>query len=108
MDIKLFDGSIRTSQAEHDYVMTKIGAAAARLKEAECVIDVRLADTNGPRGGVDKQCSIVVTPPGQSTIRVEEHAAEYYAAIDAAAATLKKALTRSLERTKANGPRGLP
>jgi putative sigma-54 modulation protein len=107
MDIKLFDGSIKTSDAEHEYVMSKIGIAAARLKDTECVIDVRLADMNGPRGGIDKKCSIVVTPPGQSTIRVEEQATGYYAAIDAAAATLKNALARSLERTKANGPRSL-
>ncbi len=105
MEIRLFDGSIKTSEAQHDYVMTKIGAAAGRLKDAACTIDVRLTDLNGPKGGVDKRCSIVVTPPGLSALRVEEQAADYYAAIDAAAATLKKSLARLLERTKANGPR---
>ena len=105
MDIKLFDGSIRTSEAQREYVTTKVGAAAARLKDAACTIDVRLTDLNGPKGGIDKQCSIVVTPPGLDTLRVEERASEFYAAIDAAAATLKKSLARALERTKANGPR---
>ncbi len=105
MEIKLFDGSIKTSEAQRDYVLKKIGAAAARLKDATCTVDVRLADVNGPRGGIDKQCSIVVTPPGLETLRVEERAADYYAAIDAAGATLKRSLARSLERTKANGPR---
>jgi len=64
-----------------------------------------LGDLNGPKGGIDKQCSIVVTPPGQGTLRVEEQAADYYAAIDAAAATLKKVLAKALEKSKANGPR---
>ncbi len=105
MDIKIFDGSIKTSEAQYDYIMNKVGAAAGRLKDAACTIDVRLTDLNGPKGGIDKQCSIVVTPPGLGTLRVEEQASEYYAAIDAAAATLKKALARSLERTKINGPR---
>ncbi len=105
MDIKLFDGNIKTSDAQYEYIMNKVGAAAARLKDATCTIDVRLSDINGPKGGIDKQCSIVVTPPGLATLRVEEHAADYYSAIDAAAATLRKALARSLERTKANGPR---
>lgn len=105
MNIRLFDGSIKTSQAEHDYVMNKIGAAAARLEHSACVVDVRLTDLNGPKGGIDKQCSVVVTPPGLDTLRVEEQATDYYAAIDAAAATLRKALARTLERTKANGPR---
>lgn len=105
MEVKLFDGSIKTSEAQYDYVMKKVGAAASRLKDAACTVDVRLADVNGPKGGIDKQCSIVVTPPGLATLRVEEQAADYYAAIDAAAATLKKSLARLLERTKANGPR---
>ena len=105
MVVRLFDGSIKTSEAQYDYVMSKVGAAAGRLKDSACTIDVRLADVNGPKGGIDKQCSIVVTPPGLATRRVEEQAADYSAAIDAAAATLKKSLARVLERTKANGPR---
>ncbi len=105
MNIRLFDGDIKTSAAQHEYIVSKIQTAAARLKDASCTIDVRLADVNGPKGGIDKLCSIVVTPPGLATLRVEEQAADYYGAIDAAAATLKKSLARSLERTKANGPR---
>lgn len=105
MEIRIFDRRTKTSDAQHDYIMAKVGAAAGRLKDATCTIDVRLTDLNGPKGGVDKQCSIVVTPPGQATLRVEEQATEYHAAIDAAAATLKASVARLLERTKANGPR---
>jgi putative sigma-54 modulation protein len=105
MEIRIFDGNIKTSEAQHEYIMNKVGTAAARLADATCMIDVRLLDINGPKGGVDKRCSIVVTPPGQSTLRVEEQAPDYYAAIDAAAAKLKQSLARTLERTKSNGPR---
>ena len=105
MEIRLFDGSIKTSEAELNYVIEKVGAAAGRLKDESCTIDVRLQDLNGPKGEIDKQCSIVVIPPGQETLRIEEQAADYYAAIDAAAATLKKRLARTLEKTKSNGPR---
>ncbi len=105
MEIRLFDGSIKTSEAQYDYIMTKIGAAAGRLQDVTCTIDVRLTDLNGPKGGIDKRCSIVVTPPGLDMLRVEQRAADYYAAVDAAAATLKKSLAMSLERTKANEPR---
>lgn len=105
MDIRILDGNIKTSDAQHDFIMKKVGAAAGRLKDAACTVDVRLSDLNGPKGGVDKRCSIVVTPPGHGTLRIEEDAAEYYDAIDAAAATLKSALARMLEKAKANGPR---
>ncbi len=105
MEIKLFDGNIKTSDAQYEYVRTKVGAAASRLKDAACTIEVRLTDLNGPRGGVDKQCSIVLSRPGEETLRVEEQADEYYAAIDAAASTLKRQLARTMERAKTNGPR---
>lgn len=105
MDIKLFEGSIKTSESQYEYIMNKVGAAAGRLADASCTVEVRLVDLNGPKGGIDKRCSIVVTPPGQATLRIQEQAADYYAAIDAAAATLKTSLARALERTKANGPR---
>ena len=105
MNIKIFDGAIKTSDAQHDYIMAKVGAAAGRSKHVACTIDVRLTDLNGPKGGVDKQCSIVVTPPGHATLRVAEQATEYSAAIDAAAATLKASVAKALERSKANGPR---
>lgn len=105
MYIKLFDGSIKTSQAQLEYITKKTESAAARLRGVACTVEVRLADVNGPKGGVDKLCSIVVTPPGLATLRVEKQADDFYAAIDAATATLKAALARSLEKTKANGPR---
>ena len=105
MEIKIFDGNIETSKAQYDYIMNKVGAAASRLKHAACFIEVRLADLNGPKGGVDKRCSIVLTPPGLATLRIEEQAPDYYAAIDAASAKLKKVVSKALERTKTNGPR---
>lgn len=105
MQIRILDGPIKTTDAQRHYVEAKVGNAASRLSELDFVIDVRLTDLNGPRGGVDKGVSIVLTPPGLATIRVEEKAIEYYAAIDAAAATLKHTIARELEKTKANGPR---
>ena len=51
MEIGLFDGSIKTSEAQYDYIMTSVGATAGRLKDAMCAFDIRLTDVNGPNGG---------------------------------------------------------
>lgn len=32
MDIKIFDGSIKTSEAQYDYIMNKVGAAVGVKK----------------------------------------------------------------------------
>lgn len=105
MEIRIFDGSIKTSEAQYDYIMKKVGAAAGRLKDTPCMIDVRLTDLNGPKGGIDKRCSIHARPTGQGEVRVEEHAPDYYAAIDTAASAFKRSLAKSLEKLKTNGPR---
>lgn len=105
MEISIFDGPIKTTDAQRDHILAKVGGASARLKDLAGNIDVRIADLNGPKGGIDKKCSIVLTPPGLATIRVEEQASEYYAAIDAASATLKRAIAKALEKSKVNGPR---
>ena len=105
MEVRIFDGNIKTSEAQHDYIMAKVGTAAGRLKDAPCMIDVRLTDVNGPKGGIDKRCSIDTTLPGRRSVSVEEHAADYYAAIDAAAVAIKRLLAKSLEKVKINGPR---
>lgn len=105
MQIKIFDGPIKTSQAQYDYIMNKVRAATRRLRSPAACVQVRLADVNGPKGGVDKRCAVLVTAPGLNTIRVQAHANDYYTAIHAAAASLRRVLSRSLERLKTNGPR---
>jgi hypothetical protein len=44
MDIRLFDGSIKTSDAELGYVLDRIGSVVDRIADAAGHIDVRLAD----------------------------------------------------------------
>lgn len=105
MDITIFDGDIKTSDAQRSYITEKFSAAASRLDDPATVIEVRLTDINGPRGGVDKKCAVLVRSPGREPLRVEELAEDYYPAIDAASSTLKRLLTRTLEREKTNGPR---
>jgi len=105
MEIRIFDGDIKTSEAQREYIIARVGTAANRLKDAAFVIDVRLTDLNGPKGGIDKRCSIHATPPGGSPVVAEKHAPDYYAAIDAAAAVFKRSLAKSLEKVKSNGPR---
>ncbi len=61
-------------------------------------VSVRLVDTNGPRGGVDKRCrlSLVVNPGGN--VVIEERNADLVAAIDRAVDRLGHAVARKLHR----------
>jgi len=105
MEIKIFDGHIKTSDAQRDYITGKLQRIVDRLSNPATSAEVRLVDLNATKGGVDKQCSIVVVSSGRPPLRVEAQATDYYAAIDAASATLVRLVSKTLEREKVNGPR---
>ena len=98
MHIRLFDGHIKTSEAEFSYICERIGGVVRRALGPTADVEVRLTDINGPRGGADKCCAILLACPAGRSLRVEKRAKTYYDAIDAAAITLRRALTKSLER----------
>ena len=98
MHVRVFDGRIKTSEAELCYIVDRIQAVVARAPGEDADVDVRLSDINGPRGGVDKRCSIQLTAARRITLSIEGRAKTYYDAIDRATARLRRALMRSLER----------
>lgn len=65
-------------------------------------ITVSLADTNGPRGGVDKRCRVQVPVVGGRDIVVEDADADLFVAISRAAERTERILVRRLERQRAH------
>jgi len=62
---------------------------------------VRVADLNGPRGGVDKQCRIVVRLRSGGEIVIEDSASDFETAIDRGADRVQRAVARALARIRA-------
>ncbi len=71
-------------------------------------IDISLVDTNGPKGGVVKECRVTVRLPGLSSIHVTETAETLHQAIDAARDRMENTLKRTLERRRDASNQGLP
>jgi len=61
---------------------------------------VRLADINGPRGGIDKRCQIELELAGQNSVIIEDIEADLYVAIDRASDRCARTLNRRLERSR--------
>jgi ribosomal subunit interface protein len=73
-----------------------VGRFAERIEE----MIVRFEDLNGPRGGVDMSCRIVVRLRPGGAVRVEERDEDLYSAIDRAADRVGRAVRRELGRRR--------
>ena len=63
-------------------------------------VSIYLADVNGPRGGEDKLCRIVVEVLGHGRVVVEDADHDLTVAIDRAADRVGQAVRRKLDRTR--------
>ena len=73
-----------------------IGAGGSRLSS----IAVRLSDVNGPKGGVDKRCTIRATLPGTAPVFIAQDESDVYTAIDRAADRAARVLSRQIKRAR--------
>lgn len=88
--------SIR-AQAERR-VRFALGSRSNRVHD----VFIRLGDDNGPRGGVDKRCTVKVRLSGMAPVIVAHQDTDLYAAIDAAADRAGHAVARRLKRASRN------
>lgn len=91
--------SFLVTEALREFVERKaqfaLGRFAPRFDECQVVFE----DVNGPRGGIDKSCRVVVRGPGM-VLRLEHRHSDAYAAASNVLGRLSRALGRRL-----GGPR---
>lgn len=63
-------------------------------------VSILLADLNGPRGGDDKRCRVLLTVPGIPRVVIEDTESDLYVAIDRAADRAARTLARRLARQR--------
>ena len=73
-----------------------LGRLASRVKRVE----VTIVDVNGPRGGLDKSCRIVVRGRSFEDVCVQAIDAVAEAAVSAAAERAGRTVTRKIERQR--------
>ena len=61
---------------------------------------IRMADNNGPRGGVDKRCQVELRTEGGGTVVVTAVARHWRDALDQALARAGRALLRGWQRSR--------
>ena len=97
MTMRMTGSNISISEALNTYTERRLRAVAgSAFKDVE----VRLSDVNGPRGGVDKECSIRVKMHKAGVVFVRAIGEDAYATVDKAASRLKLALARRIGRSR--------
>ena len=82
------------------YVRRKLAAKLGKFATSIGRVSVRMADVNGPRGGVDQVCRIKVALVGLPPVVVEGRDASLHAAIDGALTGAERAVRRSVQRRR--------
>jgi putative sigma-54 modulation protein len=87
------------SQSLADHVQNRLRFALHGFQEKVRTVTVRFEDTNGPRGGIDKRCSVELT--GAFGILVAEaRDGNFYVAADLALSRAERAVAKSLKRER--------
>jgi putative sigma-54 modulation protein len=82
MQIGIRTSHLSLQPEQRQQIERRASFALARLSTLIKRVEVSLADTNGPRGGVDKRCRVLVHLDGGSTAFVEDRDSDLVALID--------------------------
>lgn len=83
------------------YLRRKLGMKLGKFARAVERVSVRIRDVNGPRGGVDKACTIKVVLAGLPSVVVEQQHASLRNAMDAAMQRTERVVRRAVQRRTA-------
>jgi putative sigma-54 modulation protein len=89
---------VELSDRLRGYVERRLMFALGRFGRRVTTVSVWINDENGPKGGVDKKCTIAARLKGAGVVRVEEIGAELCPVVDCAAGRLDRAVSRRIER----------
>jgi len=83
------------------YVNDHVSNTLEHRREALHRVDVRVDDINGPRGGFDKRCSVVVRLHGGRTVTAQRRHQDLYVAVREAIDIVGLRVDASADRARA-------
>ncbi|MBK7645542.1 MAG: HPF/RaiA family ribosome-associated protein [Planctomycetes bacterium] len=100
MKLYLHWNGLEPSPTLREHLERRLAFALGRFGAEVTAVRVWLADTNGPRGGVDKQVRLLVLGPQLRNLVVTDSDSSLLAAIDRGADRIGNAIRRALERAR--------
>ena len=97
MEIQIKTNGLPAAKKLRAHASARIGATLGRFGHMVQSVSVRLSDINGPRGGADKLCRIVIQMKTRSLV-LEELGADMRRVIDRLADRVQHKVCRQLEQ----------
>lgn len=98
MRLKIVSRSFRLSEAMHDHLERRAQFALGRFAGAIRNVQVSLLDENGPRGGIDKRCRVMLSPRRGETIVVEGRGQQLEPLVDRTLERAGRTFARAVKR----------
>ena len=88
------------SEAVRERIRLRLASILARFADRIGDVTTSFADLNGPKGGVDKQCRVVVRLRPRGKVTIEETDRDLFAAITRASGRVKRTVGRAVQRRR--------
>jgi hypothetical protein len=100
MSVYIRQEGVEVDRSAPAHIRRKLRAKLANF--AACVerASVRIADLNGPRGGIDRVCRIKVVLRGLPSLVFEQRGATLEAVVNGALTGMERAVRRSVQRRR--------
>lgn len=104
MELQIRFVGLPSSDFLHEHIQRRVVANLDRFENEIVSVTVRISDLNGPKGGVDKRCHVLVHTRQVGAVNVEELSEDAYSAVDSAVIRAAHTLARQLERARSFVP----
>lgn len=103
MRVQVRSRDFELTDALRHFTKKRLGVALDRFRDRIKRIDASLADLNGPRGGIDKQCRLRVHLAGRGEVIARATGTDLYAAIVQAVRRMRDRVARTFALRSVGG-----
>jgi putative sigma-54 modulation protein len=100
MELEIRGQNLRVGDQLHEQVERQMNFALGQFKTWISGVSVQLEDVNGPKGGVDKRCRVLVSMKGGKTLKIEDLDADITTAVNRAADRVGQVVSREVDKRR--------
>lgn len=100
MKIQITTKKLTISESHRDRIERRLYFTLSRFARKITSVEMMLRDENGPRGGVDKTCRVIVKLGAANDVVVEGHGEDTLSLVDRTTDRVGRAVSRALDYRK--------